>query len=270
MNRIAVVGSLAVDRVAGGPPRVGGAVYYGTRAAARLGADAVAIARCAEVDRETCLEPLERLGVPVAWRAATTTAAFSFHYDGDHRVMQLDAIGDPWLPEDVAGWMASSLDGVAWVHAGALVRSDFTAPTLAALAEEGRRVLVDAQGLVRRAEIGPLARDGAVDRSAFAHLAVLKLNENEARILAGGVEPEALRSLGVPEIVLTLGSLGSLVVAPGVEERVAVEPVTGAVDPTGAGDSFSLAYVAARAAGAEPGEAAREASRFVSDLLAAG
>ena len=46
-----------------------------------------------------------------------------------------------------------------------------------------------------------------------------------------------------------------------------VEPVTGDVDPTGAGDSFSLAYLAARAAGAEPVEAARHASAFVSDLL---
>jgi len=270
MNRIAIVGSLAVDRVAGGAPRVGGAVYYGARAAARLGADAVAIARCAEADRKTCLEPLEELGLPVAWRAARTTAAFSFHYDGDHRVMQLDAIGDPWLPEDVAGWMASVLAGIAWVHAGALVRSDFPPPTLSALAGEGRHVLVDAQGLVRRAETGPLVRDGDVDRSAFAHLAVLKLNEHEARILAGGTGPEALRSLGVPEVVLTLGSRGSFVVAPGVEERVAVEPVTGAVDPTGAGDSFSLAYLAARAAGGEPAESAREASRFVSMLLGEG
>jgi sugar/nucleoside kinase (ribokinase family) len=267
LTRVAIVGSLTVDRVGGGTPRVGGAVYYGARAAVRLNADAVAIARCAEADRATCLQPLEELGLAVVWRRAATTAAFSFRYEGDRRVMEIDAVADPWLPADVAGWMAPALDGVEWVHAGALVRSDFPPETLEALAAGGRRVLIDAQGLVRRPRTGPLVRDGEVDHASFRHLAMLKLSESEARILAGGVEPDALRRLGVPEILLTLGSSGSLVVAPGVVERIDVEPIAGTVDPTGAGDSFSFAYLAARAAGIEPAEAARTASRFVSGLL---
>jgi sugar/nucleoside kinase (ribokinase family) len=247
---------------------VGGAVYYATRAAARLGTDAVAVARCAETDRATCLQPLQALGVPVIWRPVASTTAFSFHYEDHRRVMRVDAIAEPWSPDDVGGWAAPALDGAEWVHAGALLRSDFPPQTLAALAR-GRSVLIDAQGLVRRAEVGPLARDGDVDSASFAHLTVLKLSESEARVLAGGVAPDDLRALGVPEVVLTLGATGSLVVAGAVAEPIAAEPVEGDVDPTGAGDSFSFAYLAARAAGAHPVEAARHASAFVSELLRA-
>ncbi len=206
----------------------------------------------------------------MTWRPGEVTTAFSFHYEGDHRVMQVEAIGDPWLPEDITGWAAAALDDARWVHAGALLRTDFSAQTLAALAADGRRVLVDAQGLVRRAEIGLLVRDGEIDRSSLTHLTVLKLNEDEARILAGGAAPDDLRALGVPEVVLTLGSSGSLIVTPDASERIVVEPVVGAVDPTGAGDSFSLAYLAARADAADPVEAARHASALVSDLLGSG
>ena len=96
---------------------------------------------------------------------------------------------------------------------------------------------------------------------------MLKLSENEARLLAGGVDAASLRSLGVPEVVLTLGSVGSLVVTPGAAERVTAEPVA-VNDPTGAGDTYSVGYVAARANGAEPAEAARAASDLVGEVLA--
>ena len=47
MSRIALIGNLAVDRVAGGEPRPGGGVYHAARAAVGVGADAVVVTRCA-------------------------------------------------------------------------------------------------------------------------------------------------------------------------------------------------------------------------------
>ncbi|MDH5280636.1 MAG: carbohydrate kinase family protein, partial [Thermoleophilia bacterium] len=133
----------------------------------------------------------------------------------------------------------------------------------------GRRLLVDAQGLVRLASVGPLERDADVDPAALRSLAVLKLNEDEARILAGGVEPDLLRALGIPEIVLTLGSAGALLVTTSGSERIEQVPVEGVVDPTGAGDAFSAAYVSARAQGATPVEAARAANALAAELVSA-
>ena len=55
VSGVAVIGSLTVDRVAGGAPRVGGAVYYAARAAARLRAGGRRRSRAARSRRATCL-----------------------------------------------------------------------------------------------------------------------------------------------------------------------------------------------------------------------
>jgi sugar/nucleoside kinase (ribokinase family) len=147
-----------------------------------------------------------------------------------------------------------------------LARSDFPAATLAALAR-GRRVSFDGQGLVRPDRTGPLELDAAYDPEILRHVSVLKLAEEAARVLVGEPDGEALRSLGVPEVVVTLGSQGSLVLAEGRLERVAARPVDGEVDPTGAGDAFAAAYLVSRASGHAPAAAARRATAVVAGLL---
>jgi sugar/nucleoside kinase (ribokinase family) len=265
---VAAIGSLSRDVVAGAAPRPGGAVFYAARAFARLGVDAAIVARCAADDTEALLPALEAFGLPVTIGAGSVTTCFAFHYEGEHRVMEVQAVGDPWTEADVHGWAGAALGDARWVQVGALLRTDFAAPTLEVLAH-GRSLLLDGQGLVRRASTGPLARGSDVDRSALSCLRVLKLNEDEAVILAGGLEPEQLRGLGVPEVVLTLGSAGSLVVTATHAERIAPHVVERVVDPTGAGDSFSAGYLHARATGAEPVEAARAASELAAAILAA-
>jgi sugar/nucleoside kinase (ribokinase family) len=96
---------------------------------------------------------------------------------------------------------------------------------------------------------------------------VLTLNEEEAETLVGAAEPERLRALGVPEVVLTLGSRGAVVVTGDEATEIAPQPVEGALDPTGAGDAFSLVYVDGRARGVAPVEAATRATRIVAELI---
>jgi sugar/nucleoside kinase (ribokinase family) len=221
----------------------------------------VVAAKCADADRHLLLAPLVRLGLPVAWRAGDSTAAFSFRYEGDRRQMTVDAIGPAWTRSDLHG-----LDRVDWVHVGALARTDFPAETLAALAR-GRRVSFDGQGLVRPARTGPLRLDDGYDPDVLRYVSILKLADEEARVVVGEPDEHALRSLGVPEVVVTLGSVGSLVLAQGRLERVAAPAVDGAVDPTGAGDAFAAAYLVARATGHGPRAAARRATALVAGLL---
>ena len=267
MSTIAVVGNLSLDRVAGSEPRPGGGVFHAARAAARVGADVAVATRCARADREVALAPLEALGVPVTCVDARETTAFSFHYEGDHRVMTVDALGDPWTVDDVDRWASPVVGRARWVLVAGLLRSHFPLATVEALARDGRRLLLDAQGLVRLARTGPLARDGNVDRRVLEQLAALKVNENEARILAGSLEPEALRSLRVPEVILTLGSRGALVVEPEEATAIPPHPAPDGVDPTGAGDSFSLVYLDGRGRDLAPAEAAERASEAVAALL---
>ena len=262
MPGIAVVGNLSRDLVDGEPPRPGGPPYWAARALRALGARALVVAKCADDDRELFSPALVALGLPVLWRPGESTATYAFHYEGDHRVMEVLEIGDTWAPEDVQG-----LGGARWVHVGALAQSDFPAETMAALAN-GRRISLDGQGLVRPARTGPLELDAGYDPEVLRHVTILKLAEEEAEALLGG-EPteEALRSLDVPEVLVTFGSLGSLVLANGRLERVEARAIEGDADPTGAGDAFSAAYLVARSAGHAPVAAARKASGLVAGVL---
>ncbi len=226
MSAIALIGNLSVDRIAGGDPRPGGLVFHAARAAARVGTDAVVVTRCAPADRDVGLAPLEALGLPVTCADASETTAFSFHYDGDTRIMTVDAIGDSWTAADIEGWAADPLGMRLGARRG-LLRSHFDASAADALARGGRRLLLDAQGITRAAEIGPLREDADVDRSLFRELTVLKLNEEEGQLLAGGLELEHLQTLGVPEVVLTLASRGARVVAGGGMAAVDPRPATG-------------------------------------------
>ena len=265
MPRVAVIANTTRDVVEGAPPRVGGPAFHAGRALRALGARARIVTRCAAEDRRTLLTRVVALGLPVAWAPGQRTAAFSFSYDGDTRRMSVDELGDPWTPADARGWAGRGLGRADWIFVGGIARSDFPAETLAELAR-GRRLLLDGQGLVRPARTGALELDGDVDPDVLRHASALKLAEEEALVLAGSLEADALRSLGVAEIVVTRGSRGSLVCAGGRLERVPVRPVTGR-DPTGAGDAFCAAYLDGRAAGHAPGSAARRASALVSGLL---
>jgi sugar/nucleoside kinase (ribokinase family) len=258
---LAVVGNLSLDRVDGGEPRPGGAPFHAARALRVLGRPAIVAAKGADADRRLLVPPLVRLGLPVLWRGGETTAAFSFSYAGDLRSMVVDAIGPVWSTADLRG-----LERADRVHAGGLARSDFPAETLAALARD-RRLSFDGQGLVRPARTGPLTLDAEYDPEVLRHVSILKLAEEEARVLVGEPDKDALRSLGVPEIVVTFGSEGSLVFAEDRLERVPARPVGGGVDPTGAGDAFIAAYLISRSSGYAPVPAARRATALVAGLL---
>jgi sugar/nucleoside kinase (ribokinase family) len=257
---LAVVGSLALDRVDGYRPRVGGCPFYAARALRVLGARAMVLAKCAAHDRRLLLPPLIRFGLPVTWHDSTATAAFSISYDGDRRRMSVNAIADPWTPDQL------KLLQARWVHLAPLARSDFPPETLAALAR-GRRISLDGQGLVRPARTGPLQLDADYDPEVLHSVSILKLAEEEAELLVEGFDERALRQLGVPEVVVTLGSRGCIVFADGIAELVRSRRVA-CPDPTGAGDAFAAVYLAARSRGNAPTTAARRAAALVADLLA--
>lgn len=263
MSELAVIGNLSRDVVDGGEPRPGGGVFWSTRALSRIGAHAVVSAACSTVDRPLLLPPLEAFGLPVTWHESAETTAYSFHYEGDRRIMWQDAVGDPWTPERAVAAVADA----TWVNVCALTRTDFPPDTLAALAAGRRMLLVDLQGLVRTPTVGPLHTDEHIG-DVLQHVEVLKLNDEEATTLVGSAEPAPMQDLGVPEVILTLGSRGAWVVTSTLVEHVPAIPIDEPVDPTGAGDTYSVTYLVQRARGAEPVEAARVAAETVSRLLA--
>lgn len=177
--------------------------------------------------------------------------------------MEVRELGSPWTVSEVAGLAAR------WVHVGALYRGEFPEQTLAAIAGAGARVSLDGQGLVRVARVGPLALEPEPDLTFLRYVSVLKLSEEEAQALVGRVDERPLAELGVPEVVVTLGSRGCVVVARRRLVHVPTEPLAG-IDPTGAGDAFAAAYVVERTRGHGARRAAERATRVVHGLLARG
>jgi sugar/nucleoside kinase (ribokinase family) len=263
MQTLAVAGNVAIDRIDGRPPSPGGCPSFAALALRMLGREGQILTRYAESDRNLFAPLLSTLGVPVTTLSAESTQGFGFRYDGEHRTMTVDAIGQPWSPED-----AGALDAdVGWVHVAPLLRSDFPADTLAALAD-GRVLSYDGQGLVRVPELGPMRVDDAFDAALLRSISILKLAEDEAVVLAGGpFGEEHARKLGAREILVTFGSDGCTVFVDGTAEHVpAAWPVLG-VQTTGAGDVFMVGYVAARSDGVEPVAAARAGSELVARML---
>jgi fructokinase len=254
---IAVIGNLARDTIDGGPPRVGGAPYHAARALRLLGGSSRILARCAEPDRRTLLGPLAALGVPFEWLPAPSTATFELRYTGEERELTLTDPGAPWTFAD-----ASAVGRADWVQVGALTRADFPADVLGALARD-RRVALDGQALVRPAKTGALVLDADFDPAVLRHVTALNLNEEELETLGG---EERVVALGVPELLLTHGSIGGLVITRGVRERIPVRRILTS-NPTGAGDAFLAGYVWARAAGHRPASAARHAATTAARVL---
>lgn len=260
MRPLAVIGHLSRDLIGDAEPRIGGAPWYAARALRVLGRRASVLAKCGEAERRRYASRCAALGLPTTVLGSGETTSFSIRYEGGKRYMTVEAIGEPWKPRELGG-----LRDAAWVQVAPLLRSDFPEPTLAALAR-GRRVLYDGQGLVRVPELGPLQRDANYDPAVLRHITVLKLSEDEARVLVGDVDEASLLALGVPEIVVTLGDEGSLVLANGRADVFPARPVD-ALDPTGAGDGWAAVYLAARADGYPPIQAARRAAAIVAGLL---
>ena len=242
--------------------RIGGGPWYAARALRALQQEAIVVAKCGEAERRSYLRSLAALGVPVSLSAAGETTAFTFSYDADgKREMQVEAIGEPWGEGDEPERV---LRRAEWVHVAPILRDDFRPETLERIARR-RRVLFDGHGLVRARKVGPLVLDGDFDRALLRHVSILKLAEEEAHAILGHGELEELRELGIPEVVVTFGADGSLVLTRDAAVRVAARPIRG--DPTGAGDAFSIAYLGARAGGHRPISAARRASALVSAVL---
>ena len=96
-------------------------------------------------------------------------------------------------------------------------------------------------------------------REALKYIDILKVNEHEAEVLTGYKDAKQaalqLAEWGVKEVLLTLGSLGSLIYAEGVFHQIPAYPPKEVVDATGCGDTYAMGYLYMRNKGASYEEA---------------
>ena len=265
VNGVTVLGNLAIDIINGAPRSPGGCASFAGVALVASGATGRIVGMGAERDHVLFDALCERFDGLVEVLPSDRTSAFRLDYDDtDHRHMAVDAIGPVWGAAEVE---AADPD-TTWVHLAPLLRTDFPAETLALLSDRGHLVAYDGQGLVRADRLGPLVEDRHFSPDLLLHLDVLKLAEDEAVVVADGPFDAAVAErLGVPEIVVTYGSEGCDIYTDGDVVRVPAAWRVLDVQTTGAGDMFTASYVAKRAVGADPRQAAEQASELVAAEL---
>jgi sugar/nucleoside kinase (ribokinase family) len=267
---IAVIGQSVLDRISWPDGRIeerlGGSPVFAARALAAT-SPALVITQGADT---VLRQPLHDCGVEVCEGPSERTTVFEVTLHGDGGWHEsIVAFGDPFTRCDVETWMSPALARASAVVCGTQWRDDFPPETLALLARGGRTVYLDGQGAARPRRLGLIRLEGPLDPRAVAGVDVLKLAEEEAAALIGGIDPVAALALRVPVVVVTLGERGAVVLADGVATEVGVEPVVGLADTVGAGDSFLALMAAAVGRGAEPILAAGLACEAVARLLRA-
>ena len=138
-------------------------------------------------------------------------------------------------------------------HLGTLLADDFSPEAVKYLSERGR-VSIDVQGYLREVRGEDVfAIDWRDKLAVLKHTDILKLNEHEMEVVTGLTNPrEVARRIadwGVREVVITLGSYGSLIYADGHYYEIPAYTPRQAVDATGCGDTYSTGYLYCRAQG---------------------
>ena len=174
--------------------------------------------------------------------------------NSNERKQRVWAKADPFTVEQL-------LDVEAEIfHLGALLADDFSLDVIKYLASKGL-VSVDSQGYLREVrDTHVYAVDWPDKKDAFRYIHFLKANEHEMEVLTGHRDAFAaarqLHEWGIKEVLLTFGSLGSLIYDGNRFYRIPAYIPRETVDATGCGDTYMAGYLYKRAKGATIEEAA--------------
>ena len=201
------------------------------------------------------VEEMRSAGIQVEVLPSRKTVYFENVYgeNQDNRTQRVLAKADPFTVEELKNEEARIF------HLGSLLSDDFSLDVVKLLSGKGI-LAVDAQGYLREVrgeKVFPV--DWKDKREALKYIDILKVNEHEAEVLTGYKDAKQaalqLAEWGVKEVLLTLGSLGSLIYAEGVFHQIPAYPPKEVVDATGCGDTYAMGYLYMRNKGASYEEA---------------
>ena len=150
-------------------------------------------------------------------------------------------------------------------HLGTLLHDDFSPEVVEYLATKGR-VCVDVQGYLREVRGQKVYAVEWRDKLRVLRCTdILKVNEHEVDVLTDGERDlhraaHLISSWGVREVLITLGSYGSVIYDGQRFYDIPSYAPRQVVDATGCGDTYAAGYLYARAKGADCDEAGRLAA----------
>jgi sugar/nucleoside kinase (ribokinase family) len=144
-------------------------------------------------------------------------------------------------------------------HLGPLLSDDISVDLIKSLALKGL-VSLDIQGFLRYVKDKKVYyTDWADKKEALPYISILKANEYEMEVVTGTSDirkgAKYLADMGVREVIITLGSKGSLVYTDHRFYQIPAFRPTSVVDATGCGDTYMAGYLSKKVKGAGVQEA---------------
>jgi len=265
MKDICCIGHITKDKIVT-PNRTvymaGGTSFYFAYAINQLPKD-VSFSLVTAMD-PTEKEPVEKMlqaGIDVTLNASRNTVFFENTYYGENqneRKQRVLAKADPFTIEQLKNVEAKVF------HLGSLLSDDFSTEVVEYLASKGK-VSIDVQGYLREVrdeKVYPI--DWKEKLEVLKNTYYLKVNETEMETITGLKDPveaaKLIHSWGVTEVIITLGSEGSLIFVDGKFYQIPAYKPHEVVDATGCGDTYSAGYLYKRLQGATPTEAGKFAA----------
>jgi sugar/nucleoside kinase (ribokinase family) len=253
MYDICCIGHITLDKVvttAAVKHMAGGTAFYFSNAISNMPVQYKLVTGLAETEMQEVAK-LRANGIEVKALPSTHSVYFENIYgeNQDNRTQRVLQKADAFTITDL-------LDVDAKVfHLGALLADDMSTELIKALSGRAQ-VSVDAQGYLREVVDNDVhAIDWADKEEALQYVDILKVNEHELEVLTGHAEihdgAKMLAGWGVKEVVVTLGSLGSVIYADNVFYNIPAYKPTAVIDATGCGDTYMAGYLYKRAKGAD-------------------
>lgn len=264
MNKICCIGHVTLDKIVT-PKQTnympGGTSYYFSYGMKHLNnAQNYKLITALAPSEYQSVEDMRAQGIVVEVLPSRHTVYFENKYgeNQDERTQRVLAKADPFTADALKDEEAHIF------HLGSLLSDDFSLEVLKLLSTKGI-LSVDAQGYLREVrgeKVFPVDWQGKLE--ALQYIDILKVNEHEAEVLTGKKDlREAARQLaawGVKEVLLTLGSMGSLIYADHQFFEIPAYPPHEVVDATGCGDTYAMGYLYQRNQGADYAQAGRFAA----------
>ena len=259
MNYICCIGHITLDKIVTPKQTIympGGTSYYYSHGMSHLKdfKHYKLVTSLAESEMKA-VEDIRAKGIEVQVIPSRKTVYFENVYgeDQNNRTQRVLAKADPFTVEGLQQVEANIF------HLGSLLSDDFSLEVIKYLSTKGR-LSVDAQGYLREVRGEKVyAVDWEDKIEALKYIDILKVNEHEMEVLTGYSVPELaalkLAEWGVKEVLITLGSLGSLIYAENKFHHIPAYPPKEIVDATGCGDTYMAGYLYMRNKGASYEEA---------------
>ena len=261
MKDIVCIGHVTLDKIVTPEKEVympGGTTYYFAHGMSSLNNDTVSfqlVASLAESEMKA-VDDMRAKGIDVKVINSRKSVFFENIYGANQndRQQRVRAKADPFTIDSVQGIEAK------YICLGSLLADDFHLDVVKYLSQHGT-IVMDAQGYLREVRGEEVfACDWKDKLEYFKYIDILKVNEQEIATLTGISDyHEAARQLaawGIKEVLLTLGSEGSLLLVDGEFYEVPAVQPRRVVDATGCGDTFTMGYVYKRVQGVSPADAA--------------